>query len=34
MVAGMAAGLANTDITRNFDLVGFDPAGSAIRRRR
>jgi pimeloyl-ACP methyl ester carboxylesterase len=27
MVAGMAAGLANTDITRNFDLVGFDPRG-------
>jgi pimeloyl-ACP methyl ester carboxylesterase len=27
MVAGMAADLANTDITRNFDLVGFDPRG-------
>jgi len=23
----MAADLANTDITRNFDLVGFDPRG-------
>jgi pimeloyl-ACP methyl ester carboxylesterase len=27
MVAGMASDLANTDITRNFDLVGFDPRG-------
>ncbi len=27
MVAGMASGLANTDITRDFDLVGFDPRG-------
>ncbi len=26
-VAGMAAGLANTEITRRFDLVGFDPRG-------
>jgi pimeloyl-ACP methyl ester carboxylesterase len=26
-VAGMASGLANTDITRHFDLVGFDPRG-------
>ena len=27
MVAGMASDLANSDITRNFDLVGFDPRG-------
>ena len=27
MVAGMAADLQNTDITRHFDLVGFDPRG-------
>ncbi len=27
MVAGMAPGLANTDIGRSFDLVGFDPRG-------
>jgi pimeloyl-ACP methyl ester carboxylesterase len=26
-VAGMGASLANTDITRRFDLVGFDPRG-------
>ncbi|MCW2516405.1 MAG: tripeptidyl-peptidase [Mycobacterium sp.] len=26
-VAGMAASLADTDITRHFDLVGFDPRG-------
>jgi pimeloyl-ACP methyl ester carboxylesterase len=26
-VAGMAAGLADTEITRRFDLVGFDPRG-------
>jgi hypothetical protein len=26
-VASMAAGLADTDITRRFDLVGFDPRG-------
>jgi len=26
-VAGMAAGLANTEIARRFDLVGFDPRG-------
>ena len=26
-VAGMAASLADTDITRRFDLVGFDPRG-------
>lgn len=26
-VASMGAGLANTDITRRFDLVGFDPRG-------
>jgi len=27
MVAGMASDLQNSDITRNFDLVGFDPRG-------
>jgi pimeloyl-ACP methyl ester carboxylesterase len=27
MVAGMAPDLQNTDITRHFDLVGFDPRG-------
>ncbi len=27
MVAGMAADLGDTDIRRNFDLVGFDPRG-------
>lgn len=27
MVAGMAVGLADTEITRRFDLVGFDPRG-------
>jgi pimeloyl-ACP methyl ester carboxylesterase len=27
MVAGMASDLQGTDITRNFDLVGFDPRG-------
>lgn len=27
MVAGLAAGLADTEITRRFDLVGFDPRG-------
>jgi pimeloyl-ACP methyl ester carboxylesterase len=27
MVAGMAGDLQNTDITRHFDLVGFDPRG-------
>jgi len=27
MVAGLAGDLANTDVTRNFDLVGFDPRG-------
>jgi pimeloyl-ACP methyl ester carboxylesterase len=27
MVAGMASDLENSDITRNFDLVGFDPRG-------
>ena len=27
MVAGMSSELQNTDITRNFDLVGFDPRG-------
>ncbi|MDT5335341.1 MAG: hypothetical protein QOD90_846 [Mycobacterium sp.] len=26
-VAGMAASLADTDVTRRFDLVGFDPRG-------
>jgi pimeloyl-ACP methyl ester carboxylesterase len=27
MVAGLASDLQNSDITRNFDLVGFDPRG-------
>jgi len=27
MVAGMASELADTDLARNFDLVGFDPRG-------
>lgn len=27
MAAGMAAGLADTDVARHFDLVGFDPRG-------
>ena len=27
MVAGLAAGLADTEVTRRFDLVGFDPRG-------
>src|SRR6202008_3071090 len=27
MVAAMASDLQDTDITRNFDLVGFDPRG-------
>jgi pimeloyl-ACP methyl ester carboxylesterase len=27
MVAGLGAGLADTEITRRFDLVGFDPRG-------
>ncbi|BBX62011.1 hydrolase [Mycobacterium saskatchewanense] len=27
MVAGMASGLENSDIRRDFDLVGFDPRG-------
>ena len=31
-VAGMGAGLADTEIARRFDLVGFDPAESAIPR--